>query len=244
MFFEVSPGSPKAEHDIPLLDGKLDVPVNTVVTLGGDGTLLTAIHKYGIDHCFVPMNYGTKGYLTNRSMSPEVFVARAKEEGIRWHAFDLLRLRQSEGQDALAFNDIAVQTVSGQSAKIRLWVDGTAVSDEPVICSGVIVSTAQGSTGYAFSAGGSCISPRLSAIGITWICPYNPRLPPMVVEPTSTIEIEVVDTKYRPCRVFKDGTAADMRGDRLSITTSTQKVRVGYIGSHDFNHRMISKVVR
>lgn len=216
---------------------------NDVLVMGGDGTLLSAIHELGRERLYIPMNMGTRGYLTNRSMNMEEFFRKAREEGIREKKFNTLEMDGGGPGSEWAFNEFAVQALGGQAANLRVCVNGFPTSEEPVIASGVIVSTAQGSTGYAFSAGGSCLSPTVPSIGVTFICPYHPRVPPIVVDENSEVTVEILNSKHRPCHVTFDGSVSEISSDLLRFKTS-ETVRLGYLASHDFIRRMIGKVVR
>jgi NAD+ kinase len=73
---------------------------------------------------------------------------------------------------------------------MRIGIEG----EEVTTCGGdgIIVSTPVGSTAYSLSAGGPILSPTLSALIITPICPHLLTLRPLVVSSESHIEIALV----------------------------------------------------
>ena len=59
-----------------------------------------------------------------------------------------------------AVNDVYLARTTGQSANLRIDIDGVNVV-EKLMCDGVIVATSLGSTAYSSSAGGSPCHPLL-----------------------------------------------------------------------------------
>lgn len=215
---------------------------DVVVCMGGDGTLLHAFHTYGLSATYFPLNYGTRGYLTNRSLAPQEIVDLVQVGEIKYQSYSVL-----DSGKSLAFNEVGFKAVSGQASRLNICVNGYPLTSEPLVGDGVIIHTAQGSTGWAYSAGATCISPEIpGVIGITPVCSYHPRPAPVVLDTGAVITIEAEDAERRPVKMLVDGQkAGKLKPDQVvQVTVPAETVKMIYLSSHDFRRRIISKVVR
>ncbi|MFL2099246.1 NAD kinase [Desemzia sp. FAM 23991] len=155
---------------------------DVVVTVGGDGTLLSAFHRYA--HMlnqvrFVGVHTGHLGFYTDwRDFEIKELVEsliRDKGESVSYPLLDVSATYQSRKEPShfLALNESAIKRV-----------DGTMVCDvyikdeffERFRGDGMCVSTPTGSTGYNKSVGGAVIHPRINAIQIAEIASINNRV--------------------------------------------------------------------
>ena len=120
---------------------------------------------------------------------------------------------------------------------------GTGLSGGALpVADGVLMSTALGSTGYNFSAGGPACHPTLAMMSVTPICAHHPRLPPFVLPKASVVAVDVHPSPYRPVRVSADGRQIeDVR--RLVVRFADREVRLAYLDGHDFTGRMLRKIL-
>ena len=87
-----------------------------------------------------------------------------------------------------ALNEVAVLTgIPGKIIHLKYYIDG-GLADE-IRADGLIVSTPTGSTGYAMSAGGPFVDPRLDVMVIAPLAPIALSSRPMIVPSYSTIDI-------------------------------------------------------
>jgi NAD+ kinase len=170
--------------------------VDLIVTLGGDGTLLSvARHPApGVPVLGVDIG-GTLGFLT--ACGPEEF-PRLLEAALGGEApvelRHLLAVTVTErGRPPRRYrvvNDAVVsRSALARIATIRVEADGAVVSRYRG--DGVIVSTPTGSTGYNLSAGGPILEPCMPAIALTPICPHTLSLRPLVLPDTVRLELAV-----------------------------------------------------
>ena len=75
---------------------------------------------------------------------------------------------------AIAINEISIRREKYQAAKIQILIDNE-VRIEELVCDGVILSTAAGSTGYNYSASGPIIPLGSNVVALTAVCAYSPR---------------------------------------------------------------------
>ena len=186
-------------------------PADLCLVLGGDGTMLRAIQKHGPGFVYFGVNCGHLGFLMNDFPGETAEVAAAVRDTVRegrWfaQAFPRLRMRADTEQgvvESLALNDVYVER-QGQTCHLRVTVDGVEVVRK-MVADGIVAATPLGSTAYSFSAGGPAAHPLVGAIHLTAICPHIPRLAPLLLPPSSTIRVEVLDPAERPARAVADG---------------------------------------
>jgi NAD+ kinase len=207
--------------------------VDLVVTLGGDGTLLSvARHPApGVPVLGVDIG-GTLGFLT--ACGPEEF-PRLLEAALAGEApvepRQLLAVTVREGRRPprrhRVVNDAVVsRSALARIATIRVEADGAVVSRYRG--DGVIVSTPTGSTGYNLSAGGPILEPRMPAITLTPICPHTLSLRPLVLPDTVRLELAV---EGEPTDVFLtlDGQAGYPVTSSMRIAIARAPIAVGLV---------------
>jgi NAD+ kinase len=152
-----------------------------VVVLGGDGTVLSAVHRLGENPPpMVNVNFGHLGYMSNVSADgfQEAFM-----KSIQFGAFFQKRrlLRAINGKrEFFAVNEFVCAPKNvGSVVRIDVEINGRHLTS--MAGDGVIVSSPTGSTGYALSAGGPIISPSLSVMVLVPICPHKLSNRPIVL---------------------------------------------------------------
>jgi len=146
------------------------------VALGGDGSMLRALHD-SIQHGkpVFGMNRGSVGFLLNEYRS-ENLIERLKAA----QTVTLKPLRMSvtllggSREEALAINEVSLLRETRQAAKLSIHIDGILRLNE-LICDGVIVATPAGSTAYNLSAHGPIIPLEAGILALTPISAFRPR---------------------------------------------------------------------
>jgi NAD+ kinase len=229
------------------------LPPDLCLVLGGDGTMLRAIRDLGSDWTFLGLNFGRIGFLMNDVESPSA-VRGLLAEG-RYQVHDLPRLaltvwmapaEEGPGHDervvsALALNDVFAERMTAQSCHLRVAIDNNIVVD-PLVCDGLIVATALGSTAYSLSAGGPACHALLQSLHITPICAFAPRLLPIALPLTSRVEIEPLDPDHRPVRAVADGIGYP-QVRRMRVENSGVDVKLAFLEGHDFTATLFRKVL-
>ena len=131
---------------------------DVILALGGDGLMLHALHSHmGLNKPIYGMNCGTIGFLMNEYSKEQLPQRILSADPFVLHPISM-RATTTDGtvEEALAFNEVALLRGSGQSANIRISVDGVERLRK-YIGDGLIVSTAAGSTAYNLSAHGPII---------------------------------------------------------------------------------------
>jgi NAD+ kinase len=181
---------------------------DVVVALGGDGSMLHALHD-SLTHGkpVFGMNRGSVGFLLNAFHEdglPERLIRAQKV-----HLSPLrMTCRDIHGKDhnMLAVNEVSMLRETRQAAKLKVAVDGVTRLEE-LICDGIIVATPAGSTAYNLSAYGPIIPLSAGVLALTPISAFRPRRWRGALLPnTVKIKIEIIDPFNRPVSVVADFT--------------------------------------
>ncbi len=164
-----------------------------VVSLGGDGTLLTAARAVRDGAEILGVNLGTLGFLTGvskrqiRSLVADAIegnfdrdVRRLLEIGVGEKGIPLRRYR--------VLNDAVLNRGAlSRIARFTLRFDGKPFSS--MRADGIIISSPTGSTAYNLSAGGPLLHPHVQGFIVTPICPHALTHRPIVLPAGKTLEV-------------------------------------------------------
>ncbi len=176
--------------DFDLLCKQCDI----LLTLGGDGTLISVVRRsFNYDIPVLGVYAGTLGFLADVSMEElDAFVANLACGKYRIDERAVLEAslqRDKEQIKIYAFNDIVLTRPSiSNMIHIETLVDGKAFNT--YYGDGVIVSTPTGSTAYNLSAGGPVLFPLTNVFALTPICPHSLTQRPVVLPGTFSIEMK------------------------------------------------------
>jgi len=221
------------------------LPKDLNLVIGGDGWMLSCIRQRGPKQTYLGLNAGMLGFLLNDVNDPSRVGEMINKKEWTSHSFLRLAMRawSPDGNDTLdsAVNDMYVERMTGQTAHLKVEVDGVVVV-EKMVCDGLLVATALGSTAYSFSAGGVPCHPLIRSIHLTPICPHAPRLSPLVLPGESVVNITVIRPEYRPVRAVSDGVDYGMV-HRMQVSASEQDLRLAFLDGHHFTETMVRKVL-
>ena len=169
--------------------------VDFLISVGGDGTLLSVVRKsYKYDKPVLGINLGTLGFLTDISM--EQLPSFIKD--LKNNIYKIDNRMMVEGSINLnkfvAFNDIVISRKSISSMiKISAKIDGKHFNSYDG--DGVIVSTPTGSTAYNLSVGGPIVHPLTDAFIVTPVAPHSLTQRPLVMPAEFEIEFNIIDNQ-------------------------------------------------
>lgn len=224
-------GVPSSEIGQPVL----------AVALGGDGTILKAVHALGdASTPVLGVKFGRLGFLsgaTPDSIRESVESALAGEARIERRA--TLRAEVvMEGRVVgvyRALNEIVVARV-GASRVIALDVaiDGRRVA--ALRSDGIIVATATGSTAYALSAGGPVVAPGFGGMVVVPVAPHTLSARPLLTDPQDTVEISFPDPTRADASVVVDGEQTPCRRtiERVIVSRGSHDVALVKSEGRDF----------
>jgi NAD+ kinase len=169
--------------------------VDFLISVGGDGTLLSVVRKsFKYDKPVLGINLGTLGFLTDISMEQlPKFI-----EDLKNNIYKIDNRMMVEGSVNLnkfvAFNDIVISRKSISSMiKIKGKIDGKSFNT--YYGDGVIISTPTGSTAYNLSVGGPIVYPLTEAFIVTPVAPHSLTQRPLVMPADFEIEFKIMDNQ-------------------------------------------------
>ena len=178
-------------------DRQLAAACDLLIVLGGDGTILRALHRMrGAVPPIFGINVGSLGFLTGVSGEDWSRAVDSIAAGdFRLSTRTLLRVElERDGRTAETFTGLNDAVVSrghhSQLIKVEVRIDGEELS--VYHADGLIVATPTGSTAYSMSAGGPLLLPDSACFVITPICPHVLTNRSTVVADTSRLELRLV----------------------------------------------------
>jgi NAD+ kinase len=218
---------------------------DVVLALGGDGTMLGALRLAAPhDVPVLGVNLGTLGYLTDVDaghLETALHTLLAGQYTIEPRTG--LDLSPGNGIEAqIAYNDIVLTRVPGRGqAALALSIDGELLVR--YASDGVITATPQGSTAYAFAAGGPLVSPRAQGMIVMPDAPHGLFNRAVVLAERERLGIEVLPTSA-PVSIERDGRLIGHAeaGARLEIQVRPEAARVVRVHSGGFAERARRKL--
>ena len=114
--------------------------------------------------------------------------------------------RDGKLEHGLGINEVSLFRETRQAAHLRIEIDGV-VRLEQLVCDGILVATAAGSTAYNLSAHGPILPVGANLLALTPISPFRPRRWRGALLPSrSRFRISVVDPIKRPVSAVADYT--------------------------------------
>jgi NAD+ kinase len=234
------------DFDLPLADissvslEQLVEEVDLVISLGGDGTLLTAARALADKSTpLLGINLGRLGFLADvsydnfESYIDEVVAGRYSVEKrflIEGKFYDGENLLWSH----IALNDIIMH--SHQSANmIEYEISSGGELIHIQRSDGVIVSTPTGSTAYALSGGGPIIHPSLETLAIVPICPHTLSNRPIVLPADQPIEVRLGQDS-QPAKVSYDGHSTQMVSHQNRVLITRYKEPLTLLHPEDYDY--------
>lgn len=168
-----------------------------LVTIGGDGTLISAVRRsYHYQLPVLGIHAGKLGFLADIDFAElESFVIKMMEGEYRIDKRSILQatiVNQKGVNEVYAFNDIVLTRPSiAKMIHVETYVDGQSFNT--YYGDGVVVSTPTGSTAYNLSAGGPVLFPLSQVFALTPICPHSLTQRPMVFPGHFEIEMKTPD---------------------------------------------------
>jgi len=164
-----------------------------VISLGGDGTLLSAARAVSDGAEILGVNLGTLGFLTGISKRPvRSLVNDVMEGNFQRDVRRLLEITVSEtglpDRRFRVLNDAVLNRGAlSRIARFTLRFDGKPFSS--MRADGLIISSPTGSTAYNLSAGGPLLHPHVQGFIVTPICPHALTHRPIVLPAGKDLEV-------------------------------------------------------
>jgi len=219
--------------DFDLLCKQCDI----LVTLGGDGTLISAVRRsFDYDIPVLGIYAGNLGFLADVGMGElDSFVTNLCQGRYRLDERSVLEatvINDEEEMSLFAFNDIVITRPSiSNMITVETLVDGKAFNN--YFGDGIIISTPTGSTAYNISAGGPVLFPLTKIFTLTPICPHSLTQRPVVLPGEFSIEMKTSDNR---ALIIVDGQDMHELSKGQSIHMQLAKKPAKLIHREEFNY--------
>ena len=225
-------------------------PLDVLVTLGGDGTLLRGARALdGANTPILGINLGRVGFLTTTSSQSlewalDAMVRRAYATEPRLALVPMIVDKHGQTRsEPPVLNDVVVHKGGvARVVRLRVSVDGDDVGHYSA--DGIVVATPTGSTAYSLSAGGPVVVPSVDAIVVTAICPHTLAVRPLVLPSHAAVSVEPIPPWTDEVLVSFDGQVGTtiQPGERLLVKSATRPVLLIRLGPEGFFARMRKKL--
>ena len=216
---------------------------DVIVALGGDGTILSALHKsMKFPKPIFGINRGEYGFLTNIHKNIDLIKRLEKAKKTEMHVLKMLATKRNGKKiEVMAINEVALLRNSRHAAKIRVQVDNI-VRIKELVCDGILLATPAGSTAYNLSARGQIIPMKSNLLALTPISPFRPRSwRGALINSNSKVTFIILDEKKRSVNVsadfkqIKDIKKVEIREDR------TVKLSLLFDQDHNFDKKVLKE---
>jgi NAD+ kinase len=173
----------------------MDLSIDCLISLGGDGTLLdtvTLVKETGIP--VLGINYGRLGFLANIGKEDLNTAFEALVE--RKYVLDKRTLLHLDADIPLfqdtpyALNEFSIHKKdTSPMIKIHTYLNGEFLNT--YWADGIIVATPTGSTGYSLSCNGPVVFPDSASFVITPVAPHNLNIRPIIVPDNTIVSFEI-----------------------------------------------------
>jgi NAD+ kinase len=208
--------------------------VDFLVSIGGDGTLLSVVRKsFEFDIPILGIHMGTLGFLTDIIYEelPQFLIDFKKDE----YRIDNRMLVECKvnNKTFVAFNDIVIsrKTVSSM-IRLDAKIDGSSFNS--YYGDGVIISTPTGSTAYNLSMGGPIVYPLTEAFIITPVAPHSLTQRPLVMPADIEIEFKIKDDQGAVLLIDGQDTFEVQKNDIIKVTIANKKAKLMHRTKRNF----------
>ena len=220
---------------------------DAAVVLGGDGTVLTGLHRYHLlDMPFFGINFGRLGYLTECEPGDAPAYIDAILQGRSFMEDRIVLEGALQGKDGkqerfFAVNEAVIYR-GGMNRALRFSISVNGNCIHSFAGDGILVATPTGSTAYNISAGGPVLMPASDCFVVTPVCSQFRSSCPLVVPAGDTISI-AVEAQQRFAGMGEENLVLDVDsftryslqpGDIVEFCRSSHRVRMIKTGTESF----------
>ncbi|XVG95012.1 NAD(+)/NADH kinase [Eubacteriales bacterium KG127] len=229
----------------------LDSHVALMIVIGGDGTLLEAIHQFDFPNVpFIGINTGHLGFF--QEIMPgqlDDFIFNYEKQGLTIQELSTIEIKIDTGDQIIThtgLNEIAIKGNDNHSIHLNMSIDGSFI--QRFSGDGILIASPAGSTAYNYSLGGAIVDPRVEIMQLTPIAPMNTVayrsftssiLLPAGLNLGITTDI---NTDSRDIRIIFDGYSKKFRNiESMEVSMGRKKVKLLRLENYDFWTKVKSK---
>jgi NAD+ kinase len=217
---------------------------DVIVALGGDGFMLQSLHRYAHQHRkpIFGMKAGSVGFLMNLYEEAHLPERIAKAVPTLLRPLEMSASSESGGNAIhLAVNEVSLLRQTKQAAKIRVWVNDV-VRVEELVCDGIMLATAAGSTAYNLSAHGPILPLNSEVLALTPIAAFRPRRwRGAIIRRDSKVRFEVLDHYKRPVSATADASEVREVTDVIIRENPSATFTILFDPEHNLEERILNE---
>lgn len=221
-----------------------------LVVIGGDGSMLSAIHEF--DFPSVPVigiNTGHLGFF--QEIAPEhvgLLLDRYRQGKFSIQKSHAIRAKiyTDEGCETLdGMNEIVIRGPQSYSTHLNIFIGDSFI--EKFSGDGILVASSAGSTAYNYSVGGAIVDPRINVLQVTPIAPMNTTayrsfMSSIILPPDMQLNVDPEYKHDKVLYVMDDG--FEHRFDaptHITIEISDKEISLLRLEDYDFWNKVKTK---
>ena len=211
-----------------------DIPIDIIISIEGDGTLLSAVHQTGGSGVpIVGINFGHLGFLTTAGRDDIEKLAECLTTGSYSIEQRTMLEVKTSGSTLYALNEVYLHRLD-QSPLLHTQVEVDGYMVATYAADGLIVATPTGSTAYSLSCGGPILAPGSGSIVITPIAAHTLTLRPVVLSDNVALRLHNEESDI-VCTLGVDSYVTQLSGtDAVEIRKAPYQVSLVRIGQQNF----------
>jgi len=218
-----------------------ELPLDLIITIGGDGTVLYALGKY--PSCpVIAINDGRVGFLTTGNKEDLEGILNAILEGKYIISERSMLECQYPNGTVYSVNEVVIKGVT-KLISVDLFVNDLQV--RRIRGDGVIVGTSTGSTAYLLSAGSPIVMPEVRCILLSGLNEYHVTARHLVLNYNVRIRLLITpDTHEQEIYLSADGREkiSLAKGDEILIKEAEYRARLIFLDQNYFFNNLSSRL--
>lgn len=218
--------------------------IELIVTVGGDGTILSIITQAaGKGIPVLGVNMGKVGFLTELEKDEvKAYVAAIKNKNFVTERRIMLQAVINGAPSYSVLNEWVINRAgSARMVRLDVFVGGKLL--DHYYADGFLVATPTGSTAYSLSAGGPVLAPDTKCINLIALNSHSLHNRPVVVGEDEAVEIRIMDDKA-PTSLIADGEIIREVSDKDTIVIKKSQTEALFVRlkPQDFYARLLNKL--
>ncbi|MGD9125914.1 MAG: NAD(+)/NADH kinase [Planctomycetia bacterium] len=223
------------------------VKADLAIVLGGDGSILHAVHQMGYHQLpVIAVNIGRLGFLANAQLDdiPRVLddCRNGRVKILESLMFECDVIRDDRIiKSRLGLNEVTVQNSNYSITEVDLYVDDELVTGYR--CDGLIISSPIGSTAHSLSAGGPILQNNLEAFVVCPMSPHTLTHRPVIDSADRVYEVAVTGARDETAVVVDGRFLVDLqKNDRVRIRKADVRFLQVTVSGHSYYRTLREKL--